>query len=508
MSLGRLVTVAFEGVQANAIDVQVRLSKGLPSFQIVGLADKAVAESKERIRNAIEAIGMQLPSQRITVNLSPANVQKEGSHYDLPIAIGILIAMGLIPPESYHDICAMGELALDGSISKVQGCLAAAIFAQSKNLSFICPKDNAKEAIWAGKDLNIISAANLKELLDIFYGRINPEKISCQNVQEIDYSKYGDMQDIRGQESAKRALEIAAAGGLNMLMIGSPGSGKSMLAKRIMGLLPPMLPAECLETTMIYSIAGEEIKEGLINERPFRDPHHSASIAALTGGGMKANPGEISLSHNGVLFLDELPEFQGKALESLRQPLESGYSLVSRANAHIRWPANFQLIAAMNPCRCGYLDVPSKACSRAPRCAENYQSRISGPLLDRFDMIIEVGSISADDLMLPPAKEGSKEVRERVLGARRIQWKRFKDKKCFTNAKAEPNDIKDFIELNDDCKKLLNEYMKKYDLSARSYYRILKVARTIADLDAKKEIQKHHLAESLTYRKTDTLTYG
>lgn len=497
--VARIKTIAFNGINALDIDIQVRLSQGLPSFQIVGLADKAVGESRDRIRNAIESLGFSMPMQRITVNLSPADLVKEGSHYDLPIALAVLLAMEVLPAESLHDLYALGELNLDGKIAPTAGILVAAIHALQNNARFICPEVQASEAIWAGENLQFIAANNLGELIAYLSGNATFQRPSPK-IHELQPDFSLDLADIRGQETAKRALEVAAAGGLNLLMIGPAGSGKSMLASRMPPLLPPMLPREALETTMIHSLAGKAIEGGIINQRPFRDPHHSASIPALTGGGPKASPGEISLAHNGVLFLDELPEFQSRVLDSLRQPLETGSISIARAAAHVNWPARFQLIAAMNPCRCGHLQDPSRSCTRAPRCGEEYQKRLSGPLLDRFDIIIDVPAVPIKNLFLPKAKEGSAQVRQRTLAARRIQWKRYKNENYYTNGAASSQ----MIEIHAmPQKSTLNKFqsiMETKGYSARGLHRILKVARTIADLEASAMVQEHHLSEALQLR--------
>ncbi len=496
--VARIKTVAFVGMEAIDVDIQVRLSSGLPHFQIVGLADKAVAESRDRIRNAIESLGLSMPAKRITVNLSPADLQKEGSHYDLPIALGILAAMEAIPLETIADCYSMGELNLDGKIASCQGILVAAIHAFRQKALFICPQSQGGEAIWAGENLRILAPDNLNTAVLALKGEVALPLPQLQKNEENN-TNIPDLADIKGQEAAKRALEIAAAGGLNMLMIGPAGSGKSMLAARIGGLLPPLLPEESLETTMIYSLAGEVVENGMIKQRPFRDPHHSASIAALTGGGSKARPGEISLAHNGILFLDELPEFQSNVLDSLRQPLETGKITVARAMAHISWPAKFQFIAAMNPCRCGHLGDASRACSRVPKCGQDYQNRLSGPLLDRFDIIIQVPAVSAADLLLPRPLEGTKEVKERVLQARRIQWRRYKTQNYHVNAHAGGSDIEAWLDNRQKSLKL-DEIIQKQQLSARGFHRIIKTARTIADLENSPHLEAHHIAEAVTLR--------
>lgn len=498
--VARIKTIAFNGMQAIDVDVQVRISAGLPSFQIVGLADKAVGESKDRIRNAIESLGISLPARRITVNLSPADLQKEGSHYDLPIALAILMEMEVLPPESLANTYALGELSLDGKLASVAGILVAALHAFEHDALLLCPLQQSCEAMWAGEKLRFQAAETLGEFIRLLKGHatFSPPPLEAKEEQQVFHA---DLLDVKGQETAKRALEIAAAGGLNLLFIGPAGSGKSMLASRLTELLPPLLPEESIETTMIYSLAGEKVENGLIRKRPYRAPHHSASMAALTGGGPKAMPGEISLAHHGVLFLDELPEFQGRVLDSLRQPLETGEITVSRASAHITWPAKFQLIAAMNPCRCSHLYDPSRACPRAPACGEDYQRRISGPLMDRFDIIIQVPAVSASDLLLPAPKEGSFEVKERVLAARRIQWRRYKGEGFYTNRDAKASLLEKIAMPYEQNPEKLKHIIKEKQLSARGFHRLLKVARTIADLEASENVKDYHLSEAIQLRK-------
>src|SRR3990172_1764264 len=418
----RISTVTFQGVDVKEIDVQVQIVNGFPQFNVVGLADKAVGESRERVRAALHAIGLPLPAKRVTVNLAPADVVKEGSHFDLPIALGVLAAMGVFPGEELTHYLVLGELALDGGIRSVAGVLPAAIAASATNRGIICPAECGSEAVWAG-DLEVLAPQNLVVLLNHMKGTqvlTRPQPVmSSENPAQL------DLADVKGQESAKRALEIAAAGGHNLLMIGPPGSGKSMLAARLPGILPPLEPAEALEVSMIHSIAGMLEGGRLIRQRPFRDPHHSASLPLIIGGGHRARPGEISLAHHGVLFLDELPEFSGQTLESLRQPLETRSALVSRVNYHVTFPAKFQLVAAMNPCRCGHVDDAARACGRAPKCVLDYQARISGPIFDRIDIHIEVPAVNAADLALPPPKESSAHIALRVAEARQRQRERF-----------------------------------------------------------------------------------
>lgn len=502
MSVAHVHTVAFVGIDARDVDVQVQVSGGSHVFNIVGLPDKAVAESKERVRAALTAIGLGLPPERITVNLAPADLPKEGSHYDLPIALGMLIAMGVVPAEVMSEYSAVGELALDGALAPVVGVLNAGIAAAATGRGIICPHQCGSEAAWAG-DIRVLAPKTLLSLINHFKGTqvmTSPEAIPPEEEAPL-----GDMRDIKGQESAKRALEVAAAGGHNMAMIGPPGSGKSMLASRLPGILPPMDPSEALEVSMIASIAGS-LPAGIISRRrPFRDPHHSASMAALVGGGTKAKPGEVSLAHNGVFFLDELPEYTRQVLDSLRQPLELGECVVARANAHVRYPSRVQLIAAMNPCRCGHLADPMQACSRAPKCAEDYMSKISGPMLDRIDLFIDVPAVSAADLTLPAATEGSAEIATRVLAARERQAHRYKafDKSnpVRTNAVADGEILEAVAAPDEPGKKLLTKAIKQMRLTARGYHRVLRVARTLADLAGEETIARVHIAEALSYRR-------
>lgn len=495
-------TVCFQGVDVKEIDVQVQIANGLPAFNIVGLPDKAIAESKERIRAALHSIGLSLPSKRVTVNLAPADVLKEGSHFDLPIALGILSSMGTFPVEelSYYNI--LGELGLDGSIRAVSGVLPAAINSCANNLGIICPEACGSEAVWAG-DLDVLAPNSLISLLNHIKGLqvlSRPEaKLSEENISRLDFA------EVKGQESAKRAIEIAAAGGHNLLMIGPPGSGKSMLASRMTGILPPMLPHEALETSMIHSIAGTLAEGKLITNRPFRDPHHSASLPAIIGGGHKARPGEISLAHNGILFLDELPEFSRQTLEALRQPLETKSALVSRVNYHVKFPAKFQLIAAMNPCKCGYADDPAQACGKAPKCVLEYQSRISGPVFDRIDIHIDVPAVSPYDLSSTSYRENSATIALRIDRARSIQNERLKalnaPENILTNSDTDGDLLMRIANMDDLAQSALNSVAEKMKLSARGYHRVIRVARTIADLSGSDSIKKQHIMEAAGYRR-------
>src|SRR5262247_3621702 len=502
----RVATVAFEGIEARAVDVQVQMAPGLPAFNVVGLADKAVSEARERVRAALVASGLPLPARRITVNLAPADLPKEGSHYDLPIALGLMAAIGAIPSDALSGFTVLGELGLDGSIAPVAGVLPAAIGANARGEGLICPAACGAEAAWASPDQEIVAASSLIQLANHFKGtqvlaRPQP-KVRSSDAAPL------DLKEIKGQESAKRALEVAAAGGHNMLMIGPPGSGKSMLAARLPGILPPLSPAEALEVSMVHSLAGQLADGRLLRTRPFRDPHHSASLPALVGGGLRVRPGEVSLAHLGVLFLDELPEFQRATLESLRQPIEIGRVSVARANAHVTYPARFQLVAAMNPCKCGYLGDRSLGCSRQPKCAEDYQARISGPLFDRIDLHVDVPAVSPADLSLPPPAEDSAAVAARVAAARARQAQRFhiinaqaNGRPIRTNADADGELLEQVTAPDADGRKLLTDAAEKFRLTARGYHRVLRVARTLADLDAAYSVRRPHIAEALSYRR-------
>jgi magnesium chelatase family protein len=499
----RVSTVAFEGIEARAVDVQVQVAPGLPAFHVVGLADKAVSEARERVRAALIASGLALPARRITVNLAPADLPKEGSHYDLPIALGLMAAIGAIPHDALGGFTVLGELGLDGSISAVAGVLPAAIGANARGEGLICPAACGPEAAWASPDMEIIAAASLIQLANHFKGTqvlMRPKP----KIREFDGTPL-DLADIKGQESAKRALEVAAAGGHNLLMVGPPGAGKSMLAARLPSILPALSPAELLEVSMVASVAGEIAEGALTNRRPFRAPHHSASMPALVGGGLRAKPGEISLAHHGVLFLDEFPEFQPAVLDSLRQPLESGDVTVVRANYRVTYPARFMLVAAMNPCRCGRANDLGFACRRGPatRCAADYQGRLSGPLIDRIDLHIDVPAVTAADLILPVPTEGSREVAARVGRARAVQAARYAAlgvPHVRTNAQAQGPVLDEVAKPEGAGAALIRDAADAMRLSARGYHRVLRVARTLADLDGAETIGRVHLAEALSYR--------
>jgi magnesium chelatase family protein len=498
----RVNTVTFQGVDVRAIDVQVQISPGLPRFDVVGLPDKAVGESRERVRGALHAIGLSLPSKRVTVNLAPADLVKEGSHFDLPIALGVLAAMGAFPSGELQHYVVLGELALDGGIRPVSGVLPTAIHAAASSLGIICPKECGSEAVWAG-DLEVLAPNGIVALLNHFKGTQVLSRPEAR--MEEPGEKKLDLADVHGQETAKRALEVAAAGGHNLLMTGPPGSGKSMLAARLPGILPELTPAEALEVSMIHSIAGSLPGGRLIRQRPFRDPHHSASTPSIIGGGIRAKPGEISLAHNGVLFLDELPEFQRAAMEALRQPLETRKALVSRVNYHVTFPAKFQLVAAMNPCRCGFADEPGHTCARGPKCAQDYQAKISGPVLDRIDIRIDVPAVSARDLALPPPRENSALIALRVDAARARQMERFAalsaPSHVRTNSDADGELLHAIARLDARATSLMADASERMRLSARGYTRVLRVARTIADLAGRPDIEVSHLSEALSYRR-------
>jgi magnesium chelatase family protein len=502
--VARVKTVAFQGLEVLEVDVQVQMTAGgTASFALVGLADKAVGESRERVRAALHAIGLALPVKRITVNLAPADLIKEGSHFDLPIALALLAVMGALPEDELARFSALGELGLDGTLAPVAGVLPAAIAASAAGRGLICPAAQGGEAAWAG-DLEVLAPRSLLQLVNHFKGTqlLSPPQARLAEPPPA----APDLRDIKGQESAKRALEVAAAGGHNLLMVGPPGAGKSMLAARLPGLLPPLDPGEALEVSMVHSVAGTLAEGRLLRTRPFRDPHHSASLPALVGGGTRARPGEVSLAHLGVLFLDELPEFQRPVLEALRQPLETGRVSVARANAHVTYPARIQLVAAMNPCRCGHLDDPALTCGRAPKCALDYQSRLSGPLLDRIDLHVEVPAVSAADLSLPPPAEDSAAVAARVAAARARQAERYAARSepgrtIRTNAEADGELLEQVASPDAEGRALLTQAAERFRLSARGYHRVLRVARTLADLAGAASVRRAHIAEALTYRR-------
>jgi len=509
--VARVTTFAFEGVEARRVDVEVQLvgGAGPTTFTLVGLPDKAVAESRERVRGAFAGIGLALPPQRIIASLAPADLPKEGSHFDLPVALALMAAMGVIAPADLEGWAAIGELGLDGRIAATGGALPAAVAASALGLGLICPEANGAEAAWAG-DANILAPRSLIGLINHFKGSQvlrapEPGPVSAGGAAP-------DLREVKGQESAKRALEVAAAGGHNLLFIGPPGSGKSMMAQRLPGLLPPLTPPELLETSMVWSMAGLIERGALTRARPFRSPHHSASMAALTGGGIRARPGEASLAHNGVLFLDELPEYSAQALDSLRAPLETGEIVVARANHHIRYPARFQLVAAMNPCRCGLGGAGRGACGKAPRCQVDYQNRISGPMFDRIDLTVETPPVTAADMALPRPAEGTAEAAARVAAARAMQAERAEaaglDPVAAINARIDGDPLDRFATPDEAGRALLMKAGEAGGLTARGWTRTLRLARTIADLEGADGVLRRHVAEALIYRRAGLAAQG
>ena len=496
--LARAYTVAFEGVEARMVEVQCAVAPGMPYFGVVGLPDKAVSEAKERVRAALAALSIALPSRRIIVNLSPADLPKEGSHFDLPIALALLAALEIIPRDTVEATVALGELSLDGRLIAVAGALPAAMAAAEEDRALLCPRASGAEAAWVGA-VQVLAATSLDEVVRHYTGQTPLTPAEAGEVTPDPSPR--DLREVKGQERAKRALEIAAAGRHHMLMIGTPGSGKSMLAARLPGILPPLSAAEALETSMIHSLAGLITEGGISRARPFREPHHTASMAAIVGGGKGAKPGEISLAHNGVLFLDEFPEFARPVLETLRQPIETGEVVVARANAHVRYPCRFLLIAAANPCKCGYLTDPARACTRAPVCGEDYLGRISGPLMDRFDLRVEAPPVAWQDLDLPPSGDSSATVAARVAQARARQSARFADHpRLRVNADMEGRLLEEAASPDAEGRDFLARAADRFGLTARGYHRILRVARTIADLDGSATVRRPHIAEAVGYR--------
>lgn len=496
--VARSYTVAFEGVEARIVEVQCAISAGMPGFAVVGLPDKAVSEAKERVRAAMNAMSIALPAKRITVNLSPADLPKEGSHFDLPIALALLAALQIIPKDEVEATVSLGELSLDGRLIPVIGALPAAMAAAEEDRALLCPRACGAEAAWVGAT-QVLAAGSLDEVVRHFTGQT---PITPAEAGEVLAPPLGrDMREVKGQERAKRALEIAAAGRHHALMVGSPGSGKSMLAARLPGILPPLSAQEALETSMIHSLAGLLSEGGISRTRPFREPHHTASMAAIVGGGKGAKPGEISLAHNGVLFMDEFPEFPRTVLETLRQPIETGEIMIARANAHVRYPCRFLLVAAANPCKCGYMSDPARACAKVPVCGEDYLGRISGPLMDRFDLRVEVPPVAYTDLDLPASGDSSTTIAARVQAARVRQSTRFAQHPATrVNADMEGALLEEVAAPDPEGRALLAKVAERFGLSARGYHRVLRVARTIADLDGAAQVRLPHVAEAVSYR--------
>ena len=499
--IARAFSVCFEGIEPKLVEIECAISPGLPAFSIIGLPDKAVSEARDRIRTALGALSIALPSRRITVNLSPADMPKEGSHLDLPIALALLAALNIISHEDSEGALAIGELSLDGRLQPVTGALPAALKAAELGKDLFCPETSGAEAAWVDAT-RVFATKSLLAIIQHLTGQAPREPAIARQITPK--SSVLDMAEVRGQERAKRALEIAAAGRHHVFMVGPPGSGKSMMAARMASILPPLSAMEALETSMIQSVAGLLGSDGIQSTRPFREPHHTASMAAIVGGGKGAKPGEISLAHNGILFLDELPEFPRHVLETLRQPLETGEIMISRANAHVKYPCKFSLIAAANPCKCGFMTDPDQACGRAPNCGADYLGRISGPLMDRFDLRIEVPAVRFQDLALPADGERSQSIAKRVLTARQLQETRFRQTNIATNSDLKGDAMDQLCVLSEDAKTYLQAAAEKLNLTARGYHRVMRVARTIADLEQLEGVERHHVGEAISFRHTST----
>jgi magnesium chelatase family protein len=491
-------SVAFDGVEARLVEVQCSVSPGLPGFAIVGLPDKSVSEARERVKAAFGALSIAMPARRVTVNLSPADLPKEGSHFDLPIALAVLAALDVVPAEALEQTVSLGELALDGRLVAVTGALPAAMTAAGDGRCLIVPRACGAEAAWVAA-VPVLAPRTLRDAVEHLTDRAPLPR--AQPGELANATTRADLADVIGQERARRAIEIAAAGRHHLLMVGPPGAGKSMLATRLPGILPPLTPQEALETSVIHSVAGMMPEGGISRSAPFCQPHHTTSMAAMVGGGRAARPGQVSIAHNGVLFLDELPEFERRVIDALREPIETGEIHVSRANAHVRYPARFLLVAAANPCRCGASGDAGQTCSKAPRCGSDYLGRISGPMMDRFDLRFEVPQAAVAELGLPASGESSAVVATRVAAARTIQHRRFSGHPTArVNADASGRLLEEIAPLDSACRSLLVLAAEKFGLTPRGYHRILRSARSIADLDASSTIRQPHLAEALSYR--------